>query len=479
MGSFKLLAVALGAALLVSACGGGGDGDQAPAVKYASVVSFGDSLSDAGTYKAGVTANVLRGGAGGVGGMFTVNGIAGAVGANPTPTYNFAQLVSASAVGSPSCAARSGGFGVVEVVVPNCTNYAQGGARVTSPFGTDNKTGAGNTGGPLTEPVVTQVNNYLLDAKNGGKFTGKELVTVLAGANDLLAQTDLLSAGVVGAAGQALVTSLVTQLIAGLAPANQATAAPAITAAAGTAVGSAIATASAATGSTLTSIITAATSAGTQAAAQAAGLDAATNVYANANLANAATIGATAGGAAGTAAAAYASGAGAAKAVTGMATVAGELVASVKGMIANGATRVVVSNLPDVSQTPMALANDASQRQLILAMTNAFNQTLKAGLTGTAGVVFVDIFTENQNQFANPAYYQLSNVKDTACNLTVGANALATAAKSGSSLVCNTGNLIDGDTSRYLFADSLHPTPYGHKLLAQVVTKELVKAGWL
>ena len=102
MGSFKLLAVALGAALLVSACGGGGDGDQAPAVKYASVVSFGDSLSDAGTYKAGVTANVLRGGAGGVGGMFTVNGIAGAVGANPTPTYNFAQLVSASAVGSPS-----------------------------------------------------------------------------------------------------------------------------------------------------------------------------------------------------------------------------------------------------------------------------------------------------------------------------------------------------------------------------------------
>ena len=477
MGSFKLLAVALGAALLVSACGGGGgDGNQAPATKYSSVVSFGDSLSDAGTYKAGVTANVTRGGAAG---MFTVNGVAGAVGANPTPTYNFAQLVSASAVGNPSCAARSGGFGVVEVAVPNCTNYAQGGSRVTSAFGTDNKVGVGNTGGPLTEPVVTQVNNYLLDAKNGGKFTGKELVTVLAGANDLLAQTDLLSEGVVGAAGQALVTSLVTKLVAGLAPANQATAAPAITAAAGAAVGGAIATASAATGSTLTSIITAATSAGTQAAAQAAGLDAATNVYANANLANAATIGATAGGAAGTAAAAYASGAGAAKAVAGLAGVAGELVASVKGMLANGATRVVVSNLPDVSQTPMAMAKDASQRQLILAMTTAFNQTLKAGLTGTAGVLFVDIFTENQNQFANPAYYQLTNVKDTACNLAVGANALATASKAGSSVVCNTSNLIAGDTSHYLFADSLHPTPYGHKLLAQVVTKEMVKAGWL
>ncbi len=477
MGSFKLLAVALGAALLVSACGGGGDGNQAPAVKYSSVVSFGDSLSDAGTYKAGVTTNVLRGS--GAGGMFTVNGIAGAVGATPTPSYNFAQLVSAAVVGSPSCAARSGGFGVVEVAVPNCTNYAQGGARVTSPFGVGNKVGVGYTAGPLTEPVVTQVSNYLSDAKNGGKFTGKELVTVLAGANDIFGQTDLLSAGVVGAAGQALATSLVTQLIAGLAPANQATAAPAITAAAGTAIGNAIATASAMNGSTLTSIITAATSAGTQAAAQAAGIDAATNLYANANLAKAAAIGATAGGAAGAAASTYASGAGATKAVTGMATAASELVVSVKGMLANGATRIVVTNLPDVSQTPMAMANDVSQRQLILAMTNAFNKTLMTGLAGTAGVVLVDAFTENQNQFSNPAYYQLTNTKDVACNLAVGANALATFGNNGSSLVCNTSNVIAGDTSRYLFADGVHPTPYGHKLLAQVITKEMVKAGWL
>ena len=477
MGTFKLLAVALGAALLVSACGGGGDGDQAPAVKYASVVSFGDSLSDAGTYKAGVTANVLRGS--GAGGMFTVNGIAGAVGATPTPSYNFAQLVAAAAVGTPSCAARSGGFGVVEVVVPNCTNYAQGGARVTSPFGTGNNVGVGNMAGPLTEPVVTQVNNYLSDAKNGGKFTGKELVTVLAGANDILGQIDLLSDGVVGEASQALATSLLTQLIAGLAPANQATAAPAITAAMSNAIRNTIVAASALNGSTLASIITAATSAGTQAAARAAGFDAATNLYANANLANVATIGATAGGAAGAAAAAYASGAGATQAVTGMATAASELVASVKGMLANGATRIVVTNLPDVSQTPMAMANDVSQRQLILAMTNAFNQTLKGGLAGTPGVVLVDAFTENQNQFANPASYQLTNVKDTACNLAVGANALATAAKGGSSLVCNSSNLIAGDTSHYFFADELHPTPYVHKLLAQVVTKEMVKAGWL
>jgi len=73
----------------------------------------------------------------------------------------------------------------------------------------------------------------------------------------------------------------------------------------------------------------------------------------------------------------------------------------------------------------------------------------------------------------------LKNVTDTACNLNDGVNPLATAKKEGSSLACNTSNLIAGDSSRYLFADSVHPTPYGHKLLAQLITKELVIAGWL
>jgi phospholipase/lecithinase/hemolysin len=50
---------------------------------------------------------------------------------------------------------------------------------------------------------------------------------------------------------------------------------------------------------------------------------------------------------------------------------------------------------------------------------------------------------------------------------------------SGSSLFCNPSNVIAGDTSRYLFADGVHPTPYGHKLFAQFVNKELVLAGWL
>jgi phospholipase/lecithinase/hemolysin len=177
MQHFKLLATVLGAALLVSACGGGGNGDQSPAVKYSAVVTFGDSLSDPGAYKVGAISTLG-------GGMFTVNGIAGAVGADPVPSYNWAQLVSAAAIGTVSCAAREGGFGVAVVTKAGCTNYAQGGSRVTFPMGPGNTVGAGDYSAALTEPVVTQVSNFLAASTNN-RFTGTELVTVLAGANDL------------------------------------------------------------------------------------------------------------------------------------------------------------------------------------------------------------------------------------------------------------------------------------------------------
>lgn len=196
------------------------------------------------------------------------------------------------------------------------------------------------------------------------------------------------------------------------------------------------------------------------------------------------TAGAAAGAAAGTTYAAT-TGAGGIAAVTGMVTAATELATSVRNMITLGATRVVVVNLPDVSQTPYALGtisgSDNSTQQLVLAMTTAFNEKLRADLAGTSGVLFVDAFSENKRQIANPAHYGLTNVTATACNLSYGVNPLASLGKSdGSSLVCNASNLIANvDTSRYLFADGVHPTPYGQKLLAQYVTKAMVIAGWL
>ena len=49
-----------------------------------------------------------------------------------------------------------------------------------------------------------------------------------------------------------------------------------------------------------------------------------------------------------------------------------------------------------------------------------------------------------------------------------------------SSLVCVAPiTLVDGDVSRHLFSDTVHPTPYGYRLLAELVTDTMAQAGWI
>lgn len=579
MKQFKVLATALAAALLVAACGGGGNGDQTPPVKYSAVVSFGDSLSDAGTYNVGA---IKAAG----GGMFTVNGIAGAIGADPVPSYNWAQLVSASAVGKPSCSARLGGFGVAETAVAGCTNYAQGGSRVSSANGIGNLEGGGGglgtlptlaTGatraGALTEPLITQVSNYLIDVNNGGKFTGNELVTVLAGPNDLLAALDKLSAdattqgnndfpvelakllvadispavtdpatigadvtaiatafgtaiaaggsandgalaavqkaATLGSAnavyimtvagnalatanatatagttawGNAFVSSLTTQLVTGIPAANQAAAATAIPTAFSTAY-----TAAKKAGKSDAS----AQNVGLLAAFQAAADAGSTKVSAVLGTSNHAILGniGNATVAAQQFATTWAGTTGAQLAGAAVVQAANDLGNAVNGMLNAGAKRVVVLNLPDMSLTPSAQSQSASTQGLILGLTQAFNGALQTKLgvrPGAAanGVLLVDFFTNMQNNVNDPTHYALATDPVThkalltpVCNEVAPLNI---GLVNGSSLVCTKDNITTtGDIAHFMFADGANPTPYGHKLLSQVVNKIMIQAGWL
>lgn len=457
----------IAAAFVLSACGGGGD-----APRYTSVVSFGDSLSDSGAYRVG---GIQAAG----GGLFTVNGVGGDVGTDPAPSFTWAQLVSLAGSGNVSCSARVGGFTVPPSTVEGCTNYAQGGSRVSDARGTENAVGAGNFVRGLTEPVTTQIANYVAA---GGAFNAKQLFTVQAGANDLFAQLEIFKSDVAAAAKTARNTSLAEQLAAGAPDAQRPVALLVIR--------GAITTESDKTTATDASVLTAAVAA--------ARGDATSNSYTNAVAAdsNTTAVAAAAAAAAQTAANTYRTSTGIPNALAAMTLAATQLANAIKGLQAKGAQVVTVLNIPDASQSPKALATitfnadqtvrDNSSQQLFLALTNQFNATLKAGLesapgTLLSGIVYVDAFAENQRQVASPAAYGLSNVTATACNLNLPGNILAKAgeADSGSALVCNSRNLKPGDVSRYLFADGVHPTPYGHKLLADHVIKTLRAAGRL
>lgn len=350
-------------AFTLSGCPGSGGSST----HYSRLVSFGDSLSDVGTYKVSTIATVG-------GGEYTVNSGGG---------ENWTEQLAAQIGLDAPCPAVTG----INSVIPQipavaatthngCYGYAQGGARVTNPIGPGNLalyTNFGDTSGQigqLTYPVTTQIDNFL--AATGG-FDSSDLVTVMAGGNDVF-----MEVAAVGAASETP-----------------------------------------------------------------------------------------------------------AQAVANMATAGTELAGYVQTKIlANGATHVVVVNLPDVSVTPYAVSQGASAQALVLSMVQAFNSALAAGLTGTGdNVLLVDAFTESQNQNTNPTFYGLSNVTTPACDLTNSRGQATTAAvllaAVPTSLLCSTATTLATDVSYYQYADTVHPTPYAYGLLAGLVATEMWQNGWL
>lgn len=385
-------------ALLLAGCGGGEGSPSSNSVGLTSVVSFGDSLSDPGAYAVGTVAAVG-------GGRYTVNS------GTATPTKIWLDFLSAQLALPAPCAAVKGldglaaqGFSVPPTKQASCTNYAQGGSRVTHPIGPGNKNIPASAAlGQLTYPLTTQVADHL--GRNAGAFNPKALVTVMAGGNDIFIQ------GAVATAATSMATAPTASNIA------------AFTATATNLGGW--------TSAEQLGVLTATSPAAGQAALQ-AGL-----------LANMAKAGV-------------------------------EQANLVKTQIvAKGAQYVLVVNLPNAGATPRGFAGGPQTAALLTAMAQAFNQTLAAGLAGTAGVVLADAFTTSTDQYNNPSAYGLSNVTAPSCK-TDASNILG-----GVSLVCSPTNVIAGDLSRYGFADDVHPAPYGHQLLAQFAAKALAAAGWL
>lgn len=350
--------IGLGTASLTAvlvACGGGGDDPP----DFERLVVFGDSLSDVGSYR---TAGVAAAG----GGKFTINGASGAV---------WVELVAEDRRLAPPCAAQTGlqasgllaGLAQTTTNAAACYGYAQGGSRVTNPIGPYNAallnppfSSQQGQLGQLTVPVATQIASHL--AKGGGSFDDDELVTVLAGGNDVFMNLALAAA------------SAITPE----------------------------------------------------------------------------------------------------QAVDFMAVAGAELAVLVREEILdNGARYVIVVNLPDVSRTPFAYGQNQFTQGLLADMSLAFNDALADGLEGE-DILRVDAYTRSRAQAANPASFGIANATTPACDP-------ADTVVNGfplNSLVCNASTLIAGNVSAYQFADDVHPTPFGHALIADYVLERMSDAGW-
>ena len=456
----KNFALALLTAAALAACGGTGSsgGDQSHPITFSQQVTFGDSLSDVGTYNVGA---VKAAG----GGKFSING--SETSKDPALTgLNWTEVLAAELRLPAPCAAQTGLEGTnndanpaADFFVPivnnaNCFNYAQGGARVSNPIGPGNKVVKPELG-EMTVPVKTQVATHL--AKVGGKFSGTELVTIMAGGNDVLMQLATLSANATAAGNTAGQQAFATSLVSGLAAHN--TTNPT---GAAQAIGRAVQIEAARAGSTSTTIVQAAVGAAVGAGDTAVASPAVYGPIVATAQAAATTAGAQAG-------AQYAATNGPAL-VAELGKAGAELAAMVKTeLVGKGAKYVIVNNLPDVASTPSGRSQAASTQELIKAMVNTFNAQLKAGLGESPNILYVDLYTVSNDQVNNPRskeIYGLTNVTTKACG-------------DINSLLCTTRNTIQGDVSHYMFADDIHPTPYEYWLVARYVLKDMAVKGWL
>ncbi len=167
--------IASAAFALLAACGGGGGSSSSAAATppggvSMQVVSFGTSLSDAGTYSPTIKAQFG-------GGRFTTN-----------PGQVWTQNV-ANYYGGTLSPAVVGGFGQ-PLTAAGGLDYAQGGAVVANAQGIG---WAPNNLAATTTPIVTQVANYL---SANGSFNSNQIVLVEGGANDILVNLNALLAAV-------------------------------------------------------------------------------------------------------------------------------------------------------------------------------------------------------------------------------------------------------------------------------------------
>jgi phospholipase/lecithinase/hemolysin len=489
------LQLALFVMAVVSGCGGGdsstttsdaGTVDSTPPTggggtakpTFAAQVTFGDSLVDVGSYAVGGIQALG-------GGKYSINGNNTTV--NPVLNGKTWTEVMASQLKLPApCAAQTGldgdaakGFSIPVVNHAGCFTYAQGGARVSNPVGPGNKQ-TGSVLGQLTLPVAAQVANHLAAA--GGSFKGDDIVIVMAGSADALGELDKLTADATAAgeaAGKAagervarsvFALSLTGQLLkAGLNSANALRASDALVAELANPDH---------TPASLALVLVAASLPHPGDPPPQPGGTTPNWPFLIPQMIATATADATAAAAPIAASAAAKAGADYAeangpRAVAAMTTAAAELAALVKtSIVGKGAKYVVVNNLPDLTITPFALSQPASSQALIKGMVTAFNERLKADLSGQGGVLLVDVASVSRAHAADPKSFGLTSITTPAC----GANALGAAMNS---LACNASNTIGGDVSHFMFADGIHPTPYEHSLIAKYVADQMTLKGWL
>ncbi|MGF6773670.1 phospholipase/lecithinase/hemolysin [Paraburkholderia sp. GAS199] len=154
-------------------------------------------------------------------------------------------------------------------------------------------------------------------------------------------------------------------------------------------------------------------------------------------------------------------------------TAATTLVQTIGQIVQNGATHVVVVNLPNIGLSPDGLASADGGANLTQS-SQLFNDTLNSALQ-TAGlqskVIQIDAFTWLNGIISN---FQANGF--TVSNTGVACDPKKT--PDATSLLCSPSTYTTANADQtYMFADDLHPTTHVHALFAQFVEQQIARSG--
>ncbi|WP_227983129.1 autotransporter outer membrane beta-barrel domain-containing protein [Dickeya poaceiphila] len=146
--------------------------------------------------------------------------------------------------------------------------------------------------------------------------------------------------------------------------------------------------------------------------------------------------------------------------------VAQEEVSLLNSLYHAGGKYVVVYNLPNLGATPDGISHHLEKKYQ--DVVSQYNQTLNNGLDTLSkdglNIIPVNTYKIMAEIMANPSAYGIINTTRGACDTL-------------SSLICSTGDYAKGTENTYLFADNVHPTTGGYKMLASVVLSEMAAPG--
>lgn len=170
----------------------------------------------------------------------------------------------------------------------------------------------------------------------------------------------------------------------------------------------------------------------------------------------------------------------------GMKQAAQELAGYVRDQVlAKGGKYVVVMTLPDSTLTPFGTTLPPTVRPVLTALVDTFNLWLRDGLAGQP-VKIMDQNAPGKDIYANPAKYGVVNNSVPVCDAAKISAITGNSVTDGSSLFCNStagapynGVRTGADLTTWQFADGVHPTPFGHKLISDYVRQQLTAYGWI